>query len=487
MSDGSKRAGRPNGSKSKNAWRHLLPVLVALAPMPVLGAASSASSRGRLGERSYQRVTEGNRYTLDLNTAETSVADAGFAAFTAAPAASDSPASVIGDSPVVQELLVNDGFRSLMTAVGSSRVSGRERSPRIQIDLKDGPVVGFAGKPKFSGMCDTFLSVCTSDGGINCYTSAPCTGPRPPEVASIALEGTPTATATSLSFLVTFNERMFNADLTGGNSVTTDDFQLTPTGSASGTIASVIKVGGASGLPGVINSRYRITVNALAGTGTVRLDVRANTNIVDLNPFTLSGRTVGLAGPFGNGNAGFTPAFSTGSTHTVALGSPPTAIGLSASTVNQSGGANAVVGTLSTTDPDAGDSHTYSLVAGAGDTDNGSFNISGAQLRANNAGALPAGAYSVRLRTTDDRGLSFEQSFAITVIDDVGPVVSSVSVPANATYTTGQNLDFTVNVNEVATVNTGGGTPRLTLDIGGATRNAGFIGGSGSTALSFRY
>jgi nitrous oxide reductase accessory protein NosL len=324
MSDGSKRAGRLKGSMSKNAWRHLLPVLVALAPMPVLGAASSASSRGRLGERSYQRVTEGNRYTLDLNTAETSVADAGFAAFTAAPAASDSPASVIGDSPVVQELLVNDGFRSLMTAVGSSRVSGRERSPRILIDLKDGPVVGFAGKPKFSGVCSTFLSVCTSDGGINCFTSAPCTGPRPPEVASIALEGTPTATATSLSFLVTFNERMFNADLTGGNSVTTDDFALTATGTAAGTIASVVKVGGASGLPGIINSRYRITVNALAGNGTIRLDVRANTNIVDLNPFTLLGTTVGLAGPFGNGNAGFTPAFTTGSVHTVALNSAPT-------------------------------------------------------------------------------------------------------------------------------------------------------------------
>jgi hypothetical protein len=324
MSDGSKRAGRPKGSKSKNAWRHLLPVLVALAPMPVLGAASSASSRGRLGERSYQRITEGNRYALDMNTAETSVADAGFAAFAAAPAASDSPAPVLDNSPAVQELLVDDGFRSLMTAVGSSRVSGRERSPRIQIDLKDGPVVGFAGKPKFSGMCDTFLSVCTSDGGINCYTSAPCTGPRPPEVASIVLEGSPTATATSLSFLVTFNERMFNADLTGGNSVTTDDFALTATGTAAGTIASVVKVGGASGLPGVINSRYRITVNTLTGTGTIRLDLRANTNIVDLNPFTLAGRTVGLAGPFGNGNAGFTPAFTTGSTHTVALNSAPT-------------------------------------------------------------------------------------------------------------------------------------------------------------------
>src|SRR5690606_33246806 len=46
----------------------------------------------------------------------------------------------------------------------------------------------------------------------------------------------------------------------------------------------------------------------------------------------------------------------------------PTDIALSNSSVNQSGGANATVGTLSTTDADGSDAHTYTLVSGTGDT-----------------------------------------------------------------------------------------------------------------------
>ncbi|GLQ30236.1 hypothetical protein GCM10007876_07140 [Litoribrevibacter albus] len=75
-----------------------------------------------------------------------------------------------------------------------------------------------------------------------------------------------------------------------------------------------------------------------------------------------------------------------------------------------------------------------------------------------------------------------------TVInDDLAPSVTSVSVPANATYTAGSNLDFTVNFNENITVNTGGGTPRLTLTIGSTTRYASYLSGSGSSALVFRH
>ncbi|MDO6424424.1 tandem-95 repeat protein [Saccharophagus degradans] len=71
--------------------------------------------------------------------------------------------------------------------------------------------------------------------------------------------------------------------------------------------------------------------------------------------------------------------------------------------------------------------------------------------------------------------------------DDISPTVSSVSVPPNATYITGQNLDFTVNFDENITVNTGGGTPRLTLTVGADTRYANYIAGSGTSALIFRH
>jgi trimeric autotransporter adhesin len=73
------------------------------------------------------------------------------------------------------------------------------------------------------------------------------------------------------------------------------------------------------------------------------------------------------------------------------------------------------------------------------------------------------------------------------VIDGVAPVVTSVSVPANGTYVAGQNLDFTVNFNEAVIVNTAGGTPRLGITLDSGAVFASYLGGSGSSALVFRY
>ena len=72
-------------------------------------------------------------------------------------------------------------------------------------------------------------------------------------------------------------------------------------------------------------------------------------------------------------------------------------------------------------------------------------------------------------------------------IDANTPTISSVSVPANATYVQGDNLDFTVNVDENVTVNITSGTPVLTLTIGATGKSASYMSGSGTTALLFRY
>lgn len=73
------------------------------------------------------------------------------------------------------------------------------------------------------------------------------------------------------------------------------------------------------------------------------------------------------------------------------------------------------------------------------------------------------------------------------IIDKAGPVVTSVAVPANGTYTTGQALDFLVNFNEAAFVTTSGGLPTLGVTVGATTRQTQYVSGSGSTALTFRY
>ncbi|MBD3873691.1 DUF4347 domain-containing protein [Pseudomonas kunmingensis] len=82
-------------------------------------------------------------------------------------------------------------------------------------------------------------------------------------------------------------------------------------------------------------------------------------------------------------------------------------------------------------------------------------------------------------------GFTLGQTYTI---DNTAPRVTSVGVPANATYDIGQNLDFTVNFDGAVTVNTGGGTPYIpvTLDTGGIVQAA-YLSGSGASALVFRY
>lgn len=94
----------------------------------------------------------------------------------------------------------------------------------------------------------------------------------------------------------------------------------------------------------------------------------------------------------------------------------PTDIALSKSTVSVAGGANAVVGTLSATDADYGETFTFALVAGTGDTNNASFNISGTNLRCTDPGVLGVGVYSVRVRVTDSASNTYEEAFSVEVL-----------------------------------------------------------------------
>ncbi|MEY2613619.1 MAG: Bifunctional hemolysin/adenylate cyclase precursor, partial [Planctomycetota bacterium] len=96
----------------------------------------------------------------------------------------------------------------------------------------------------------------------------------------------------------------------------------------------------------------------------------------------------------------------------------PTDIALSSTSIAENNLANAAVGSLSTTDVDASNSFTYSLVPGAGDSDNGAFSIDGSTLRANSSFDFESKpSYSVRIRSTDQGGLFFEKDFTINVTD----------------------------------------------------------------------
>jgi len=110
----------------------------------------------------------------------------------------------------------------------------------------------------------------------------------------------------------------------------------------------------------------------------------------------------------------------------------PTDIALSPASVAENAGANAVVGTLSAVDPDAGDSFTYALVAGTGGDDNGSFNISGSQLRATNSLDYESdSSYSVRIQVTDSGGATFEEAVTISVTN-VNEAPTDISLTPNS-------------------------------------------------------
>lgn len=129
------------------------------------------------------------------------------------------------------------------------------------------------------------------------------------------------------------------------------------------------------------------------------------------------------------------------------LNAPPTDIALSAYSVRRQAGANAVVGTLTTTDADS-TSFTYALVAGTGATDNAAFSISGATLQVINPAMLTAGAYSVRIQSTDSSGGTFSRSFTITVVDALaGPSSGAVAYDAGG----GQSLFVTADYSLWAT------------------------------------
>ena len=96
----------------------------------------------------------------------------------------------------------------------------------------------------------------------------------------------------------------------------------------------------------------------------------------------------------------------------------PTALNLSNTAINENEPANSVVGTFSTNDPDNGDTFTYELVAGKGDTDNQAFSINDDQLTINSSPDYEnKSSYSIRVKTTDGEGESLEQQLSINVND----------------------------------------------------------------------
>jgi Ca2+-binding RTX toxin-like protein len=108
----------------------------------------------------------------------------------------------------------------------------------------------------------------------------------------------------------------------------------------------------------------------------------------------------------------------------ITINAAPTDIALSPDSVVENSANGTVVGTLTATDPDVGDSFTFSLLDDAG----GRFAISGADLIV--AAAIDfeaAHVYPVTVRATDTSGDTFDETFNILITNVAGVTITGTA------------------------------------------------------------
>ncbi|NOU52358.1 tandem-95 repeat protein [Pseudoalteromonas sp. JBTF-M23] len=222
-------------------------------------------------------------------------------------------------------------------------------------------------------------------------------------------------------------------------------------GNYSGASVTIARNGGAnssdvfsnSGLLGTLTQGNTFTYNSTS-VGTVTTN-SSGTLVLTFNSSATSAMVDGVLQSINYGNSSEDPSSSvtlnytfndgtensTGTNQAVvnitAVNDAPTDIALTATSINQSAtGTAATVATASTTDIEAGDSHTYSLVSvGASNggtcsasSGNGSFQFTASTLQTQ--GSTSPGDYTICVQTSDGTA-TFQKSFTITVNDNVAP------------------------------------------------------------------
>ncbi|MBD9477644.1 fibronectin type III domain-containing protein [Pseudoxanthomonas sp. PXM02] len=267
-----------------------------------------------------------------------------------------------------------------------------------------------------------------------------------PSVSSITPAGGAVSSDTTVDFTVDFSESVSN--------VSTDDFTLVGTGSATGTIASV---SASSGDP------ITVTVGAITGTGTLKVNLNGSTNIVD---------------DAGNSIA----AYSGGTTHTVSIFTAPDAPTIGAATAGDgqvsvaftapaSNGGSAITGYTVTSNPGGitggGNGFTTSPITVSGLTNGQAYTFT--VTATNSIGTSTASGASGSATPMADQTITFAnpgaQNFGAT------PTLSATSTSSLA-------VTFSSSTTGVCTITSGGA---LTLVTAGTCTIDADQGGNAST------
>ena len=145
---------------------------------------------------------------------------------------------------------------------------------------------------------------------------------------------------------------------------------------------------------------------------------------------------------------------------------PPTDIqidGANTDSQNENTGANTDIGTLTTTDPDGGDTHTYSLACSTPGADDAHFNISGDQLRnttvfdfENPGDANTDNSYEVCVRTTDSGtgNLTYDETLTIT-INNLNNAPTNIDIDGADTDSLNENTAANTNISTITSTDDG--------------------------------
>ena len=157
-----------------------------------------------------------------------------------------------------------------------------------------------------------------------------------------------------------------------------------------------------------------------------------------------------------------------------ALNQTPTNLTLSNSNVAENQAIGTVIGNFTTTDPDTGDTFTYNLVTGTGSTDNAFFTITGNQLKTNAVFDFETkNSYSIRVKTTDQSGLSYQKQLTIG-INDVVENTTITGTANNENFTTTNNKDI---------IDAGGGNDTVTSVFANLQQSDTIKGNTGTDTL----
>ncbi|VEF24166.1 Putative Ig domain [Shewanella baltica] len=250
-----------------------------------------------------------------------------------------------------------------------------------------------------------------------------------PSVTSTAPSGGAVSTDTSVDFTVNFSESV--------NNISIDDFALDTSGGATGTIVSVSASSGSS---------VNVIVSGITGNGTIKLNLNASTNISD---------AAGNAGP---------AAYTSGSTHTVAIPTAPYAPTIGAATAGigqasvafsapaNNGGA-AITGYTVTSNPDGisagGNGFTTSPITVTGLTNGTAYTFTVTATNTIGTSSASGASNSVipkvnqTITFANPGAQNFGTSPTLTATSDSSLIVSfSSSTPAVCTITSSGTLTF---------------------------------------------